>query len=484
MAEKSASAQATSLPESSHDDSLYSVQIDPTIEKRILRRLDFRVVPVLWALFLVSFVDRGNIGNAKIQGMEEELHLVGNDYNTAVWVFTLAYVVFGVPANVLFRMVGPKSLSVMMFCWGLTVLGQGLTKSYTGLVICRFLEGICEAGFVPGCASLIGSYYKRDEFLKRYVVFFSAAIVAGAFNGLFARLLAKMDGIGSYAGWRWIFIIESLITIVFSLISFFVIVDFPSETNIFSTEEKRVLLARLYQDAAEPYEDKQKTWWSLLDWKILAATLAYIGAEENASSVVFFQPTILKGLGYTADAAQVISIPIYCVAFVISLSCCFASEFLRQRYLFAMVGTVFNTTGLAIELAQPRSAAVRYAGMFFLTSGSYIIMPITVVWLAINVGKGFKRTVALGMVIAVGNCGAFISSNVFITKETPKFPTGFGVGMGMTWLSGIFLTVLYIGMFIGNRQKEARRRQLPLSLNEREYGGLPSDKHPDFRYSL
>ena len=158
--------------------------VDLALEKKILRKLDFRIVPVLWLLFLVSFVDRGNIANAKIQGMDKELHLVGNDYSNAYWVFTLGYVVFGVPANLMFKKVGPKSLSAMMFCWGLTVLGQGLTKSYAGLVVCRLLEGVCEAGFVPGCASLIGSYYKKDEFLRRYTVFFSAATIAGAFNGV------------------------------------------------------------------------------------------------------------------------------------------------------------------------------------------------------------------------------------------------------------------------------------------------------------
>jgi MFS family permease len=76
------------------------------------------------------------------------------------------------------------------------VLGQGLTKTWGGLVACRFLCGLTEAAFVPGCAYLIGSYYKRNEFLKRYVVFFSAAIFSGAFNGLFSTLLAKADGAG------------------------------------------------------------------------------------------------------------------------------------------------------------------------------------------------------------------------------------------------------------------------------------------------
>jgi MFS family permease len=114
---------------------------DPIIEKRILRKLDFRLVPMLWILFLVSFVDRGNIGNAKIQGMTESLHLTGDKYNIAVMVFTLAYITFGVPANMLVKKLGPRTLPAMMFIWGLFAMVQGFTKTWGGLVACRFLMG-------------------------------------------------------------------------------------------------------------------------------------------------------------------------------------------------------------------------------------------------------------------------------------------------------------------------------------------------------
>ena len=281
--------------------------INPATEKKILKKLDFRVVPMLWLLFLISFIDRGNIANAKIQGMDEELHLVGNDYNNTYWVFTLSYVVFGVPANLLFKKVGPKSLSVMMFCWGLTVLGQGFSRNYADLVVCRFLEGICEAGFVPGCASLIGSYYQKDEFLRRYCVFFSAATIAGAFNGVSYRVVLELEcvlivdssllaylqrwtempdilaGDGIYTCIREvtgapklkndrIFIIESLITIVIAFASYFVMIEFPEKTKIFTTEEKTVLIARLHNDDGEPIDDRKKEILkSLRDWKIWVA---------------------------------------------------------------------------------------------------------------------------------------------------------------------------------------------------------------------
>lgn len=104
--------------ESPKPESSEKSPIDSALEKKLLRKLDFRVIPILWFLFLVSFFDRSNIGNAKIAGMTKALHMKGNDYNVAVTVFTVAYVVFGVPANLLVKKFGPKILAIFMFCWG------------------------------------------------------------------------------------------------------------------------------------------------------------------------------------------------------------------------------------------------------------------------------------------------------------------------------------------------------------------------------
>ncbi|KAK5121976.1 hypothetical protein LTR85_004548 [Meristemomyces frigidus] len=462
MSEKDvAEVKAASSPTSSTNADEAAHTIDPRVERRILRKLDLRVVPMLWFLFLVSFVDRGNIGNAKIQGMTKSLHITkGNKYNMAVMVFTVAYVVCGVPANIVFRKLGPKSLSAMMFIWGLFAMGQGFTKTWAGLVACRFMMGIFEAGFVPGCAYLIGSYYRKDEFLRRYTVFFSAAIIAGAFNGLFATLLAMADGAGGLKGWQWIFVCEGLITCCVALVSVFLIVNWPEKTKLLTPEEKAVLLERLRQDGGEVVHDRirKHVVEALLDWKVWLGVLTYIGAEENASAVVAFQPTVLKGLGWTSTSAQVHSIPIYCVAFVASLSCAFLSEHLRQRYFFALFGATLTLVGLAIEIAQPHSDHVKYAGMFFITAGAYVTMPIMVVWTAINVGKGYKRTVAFGLVIA----------------------TGFSVGMGMNCLSIACMTALYIGLRLENKKRDSKPVETTIEPNEE----LSGENHPAWRYQL
>lgn len=213
------------------------------------------------------------------------------------------------------------------------------------------------------------------------------------------------------------------------------------------------------------------------------SVLTYLGAEENAASVVAFQPSILKGLGYTATQAQIHSIPIYAVSFVFSLTCAWLSERLGQRYLFGMLGSCICMVGLAIQLAQPRDPNVRYMGMFFVTAGPYLTMPITVVWNAINVGKGYKRTVAFACVIAIGNCGAFVASNVFITEQAPTYHTGFSTNMGFASLSLVSQTLYYLGLRWENGRKERERAALPEVLDEKAYEDT-GDRHPDFRYQL
>ncbi|KAE8356760.1 major facilitator superfamily domain-containing protein [Aspergillus coremiiformis] len=456
--------------------------VDPVLEKKLLRKLDWRIIPGLWLLFLVSFMDRSNIGNAKIAGMVPELHLVGNDYNIAVTMFTVAYVIFGMPANLLVKKYGPRMLVIYMFTWGLFVMGQGLTKTATGLIACRFFMGMCEAGFVPGCAYLIGSYYKRDEFLRRYAIFFSANMAAGAINGLFSSLLTGLK-LSGYAGWRWLFLIESIITMGLSIVCYWIVVPFPEDATFLTPEEKALLLARLEADGGGVRTDPisfKRVLKMASDWKIWICVLAYMGAEESASSLVAFQPTILNDLGWTSRSAQAHSIPIYAVAFVLTLASAWMSDHLRHRYAFTLFGSILIVIGWSIELAQVPAAGVRYMGMFFVASGAFIVMSITVVWLCINLGKGVKRSVGMGLLLAFGNCGAFVSGNVFITKQSPKYPVGFGVGLGFGVMAGIACTVYYFALRMENRRRESQ----PENLKDAEETQDLGDAHPDFRFQL
>ncbi|KAH8702073.1 major facilitator superfamily domain-containing protein [Talaromyces proteolyticus] len=466
-----------------------STPIDRALEKKLVRKLDFRVIPILWFLFLVSFFDRSNIGNAKIAGMTQALKLKGNDYNIAVTIFTVSYVVFGVPANLLVKKIGPKILAVYMFCWGLFVLGQGLTKTTSGLIACRFFMGMFEAGFVPGCAYLIGCYYKRNEFLRRYAVFFSANMAAGAFNGLFSTLLQKLDGKGGLEAWQWIFVMEAIITLVVSIFGFFIIVPFPENASFLTADEKALLMARIEEDGGSVRDDDitlQRVLPMLADWKIWLCVLGYMAAEETASSLVAFQPTILKDLGWTASSAQWHTIPVYATAFVFTLSSAWLSDYLNHRYLFTVFGSLLIIIGWAIQLAHTSPPGVLYTAMFFVSVGAFINMSTLVVWLCTNLGKGVKRTVGMGILTGFGNCGAFVSGNVFITNQSPKYPVGFGVGLAFGVMGLVANSLYFAFLFYENRRRNRAEKTVARTYTTEENKQMQNlgDGHPDFRYQL
>ena len=210
---------------------------------------------------------------------------------------------------------------------------------------------------------------------------------------------------------------------------------------------------------------------------------AYFGADHSASAVVSFQPTILRELGYTAAQAQIHTIPVFMVAFVLAITVAWFSDRVAHRYAFAMLGVSLAMIGWAIELAQANPVGARYFGMFVITSGVYIMMPILVVWNINNLGTGYKRVIGTAFQIGGGNCAALVSQNVFISKESPKYPTGFGVGLALNIIAGVCCTVLFFGLRAENKRRDQGKRDDRLALPLDELSNL-GDDHPTFRYTL
>lgn len=205
--------------------------------------------------------------------MEKELNLVAQRFNICVWVFNLGYLVAGIPLQIAFKKYGPRTLCLMMFCWGITVIGCGLCRRWEQLVICRLLEGMAESAFISGAAYLIGSYYTKSEYLTRFVLFLTAGIIAGAINGFISSLLAKMDGVVGYSAWRWIFIIEGCITIFVSLCTLPFVPPFPEHCKFLSEDEKTLMLARVKADGGHNANEQitfKEALHYLKDWKIWA----------------------------------------------------------------------------------------------------------------------------------------------------------------------------------------------------------------------
>lgn len=255
-------------------------------------------------------------------------------------------------------------------------------------------------------------YYKRYELQWRLSLIFSASILAGAFGGLLGYALAHMAGIGGYNGWRWIFIIEGLITVVAAALGKFAVVDWPETAKFLNEDERALLIARLAADQGEARMDRldrRAAKRAFGDWKIYCALLMYIGIVTPGYAANFFIPTIITELGYKAEAAQVRSIPIFIVATVCSLVTAVLTDRLKHRYGFCMGGILVASVGFIILLAQDGlSVGVKYFALFLIVSGGYICQPVTLVWISNCMGGHYKRSISVAMQIGFGNMYALL----------------------------------------------------------------------------
>lgn len=223
--------------------------IDPALNSRITARFDRHIVPWLFGLWLLAFIDRSNIGNARIDGLSEDLKLDGDKFNIALTVFYIPYILIDVPSNWVVKHFGAgRYLPGLLISWGIVGMCTGFTKSYGGLLACRFFLGLCEGGLLGGMILYLSMFYRRHEMLFRIGLFYCAAPLSGAFGGLLATGLAEIH-YGGYNRWPWIFIVEGVITILYGIVTIFFLPATPDDSHFLSAIEKEAAVHRMNLDA-------------------------------------------------------------------------------------------------------------------------------------------------------------------------------------------------------------------------------------------
>ncbi|KAI5986147.1 major facilitator superfamily domain-containing protein [Pisolithus albus] len=315
------------MPTSEKSVQCDKVQYAPTFQdsdsredRGITRKVDFGLLPILTLLYLLSFLDRSNIGNAKLFTFNQDLDISASAYNTALAIYFVGYVIFEVPSNVdhyprLKRFDPQLWLPSLTLTWGIVSICQGLVKHQAGPFGIRFLLGATEAGLFPGVVYVFSVYYQRQA-------------LAGAFGGIFAYAIGLMNGVGGRKGWQWIFILEGILTVVISLIAYFLgptwshkakfvrvhkhvnMTHLPTPDHIAHRGRACVhLLDRLRVDS-----DAGTSQWSSVkqafgDHLVWAYAFLFHGFSFVLYSLSFFLPTIIADLGFATWQAQLMTVP-------------------------------------------------------------------------------------------------------------------------------------------------------------------------------
>ncbi|KAL4860981.1 hypothetical protein BDV12DRAFT_82864 [Aspergillus spectabilis] len=459
----------------------------------ILRKVDIRVIPILAILYLLSFLDRGSIGNANIQGLSETLGLVGQQYNWCLTIFFFPYSFFEPVCNLLLVRLKPSVwLPSIVMAWGIVMTLTGIVQNYSGLLAARFFLGLTEAGLFPGLAFYVSLWYPRANAQFRLALIFASASMAGAFSGLLAYLIVKMDGVGNLEGWRWIFILEGLLTAVVAMASFWLVWDNPKSATFLTADEKNTLLTSLHYTAAgrtantqpsrEQPSHRKQVKAALLDWQTYFHCLGYWGVATAVYALSLFLPTIIVGLGYSSAIAQLLTIPIYAAATITCIAVGYYADKTAQRSLFTIACYITILIGYIIAVAPPRFIpGLVYAGCFIAACGMYPAIPGLLALSSNNWAPDAKRAVGIAIQIGFGTMGGAAASNFYRSTDSPRYRLGHSLVLTFTGL-GLFAIVVY---YIICKRLNAKRdaAEGPENVDSGDWADM-GDKAPNFRYRV
>ncbi|KAL8721888.1 MAG: hypothetical protein Q9225_001524 [Loekoesia sp. 1 TL-2023] len=345
-------------PESASQDAIAPPEIDHLAETKLVRKLDLYIVPIIMMLYLFAFLDRVNIGNARLYGMEEDLGMQGNQYQTAVSILFVTYLLSEIPSNLVLKKFTPSRwISFITVSWGIIATLTGIAQSYAGLIICRLLLGLVEGGLFPGATVYLTLFYTKRELALRVGYLFVSAAIAGALGGLLGYAIGLMDGISGQRGWRWILIIEGLPSFVLGIVTWFLLADSP-ETAFYLTNEEKELMRIRHESQVGQTKSAQKfhkkdVYLALKDWKVYAFCAGQFGTDTILYGYSTFLPTIIKGLGKWSTAqTQALTIPCYCLGALSYVVVARISDAQQRRGLYSVIFGVITIVGYGVLISN------------------------------------------------------------------------------------------------------------------------------------
>jgi MFS family permease len=363
-------------------------------------------------------VNRVNIGNARLYGLEEDLSLNATQWQVAISILFVTYILSEVPSNLVLKKLRPSRwIAFITLSWGIIATLTGIVQSYAGLIVCRLMLGAVEGGLFPGMAVYLTFFYTKRELALRIGYLFVSAALAGACGGLLAFAIGHMDGVAGQRGWRWILIIEGLPTTVLGIATWWLLPDNPATAYFFNDKEKELAAARLTRQTGYTAKAAEFHWIDVKkcvkDWKVWAFCFAQFGADTMLYGFSTFLPTIIRGIQPKASTAliQVYTIPCYALGAITYLIVARISDHQQRRGLYAALFGAVSIVGYAL-LISDTSSGVHYAGCFLVAMGLYVNVGLPLAWLPTNSPRYGKRTMATGLQLTIGNCSGIMASFV------------------------------------------------------------------------
>jgi MFS family permease len=458
-----------------------TIYIDPAAEKAALRKFDIYLLPPAFVLILLNYIDRSNLGNARVFGFEESLGLVDNQFGNLVTLFFVPYIVTEVFWVSALKRLGPNYvISAAAIGWSAVTLGTGFVQNYGQALACRMLLGFFEAGVPPAFTFLFSMIYSRESTAKRVALINFSNAVSGAFGGLLAYGIQTMGTRLGLEAWRWLFICEGSVSLALCCVCIWFFPNKPETAWFLTEEEKAVMRMRKERDATYKGVDKFEWKWvrmALTDPFVYVASLAFFTSSVAIFGYGMFLPTLIRGFGYDSYQANYLTIPVYALGACSLLLQTYWSDRLRRRAIFLLMSAAPVITAYLICVGTSSKAA-GYAAMFILVLGIYAFSCLMMTWVATTLCPDYKRAIGLPIFASIGNCSGMVSGQLYPPSQAPRYIMGNSLSAGLEFVAAIFVVATW---FLLRRRNQKKEKMIAEGATT---NGFTDDRALDFKYIL
>ncbi|KAF5377027.1 hypothetical protein D9757_007751 [Collybiopsis confluens] len=511
-----AKSAATSMYEDDYSSKFDNM--DPVewqrLERQAVRRMDLYILPIMSMFYFLSFLDRSNIGNARVAGLEKSLNMTDYQYEICITVLYVDSLKFAT-AEDWPKISDARSIDNVGSHGRTPRLVLGVVTSFAGLVTVRAFIGAVEGPMFPGIVLYLSTFYTRKELATRVAVFFSTASLSGAFSGLLAAAIVKMNGIGGRPGWAYIFILEGSFSILMGLLGFLLVPSTVHELRFMTPEMKELLIRRLARDNPSATTDQDKFSFrevarSLKSPHVLIIFAMFYFSGTLLFGQALFLPSIVNQLGFSPNRTQLLSVGPFATGFLVTLVVSTWSDRMKSRAVPTMMISLLALAGFSLYLGTlfplsevpptyPLSIGstakfTRYGSLFLTVPGIYAAVPAISAWMSNNSEPHYRRATSIALGFIATNAGGITSTWLFPSKEAPNFrrATIINITFSLLIILGAGLNAFYLDYM--NKQKIKNRDQIlaPYNLESDDVKRTNAtrawvelgDRHPDFKYTL
>ncbi|KAJ3298672.1 hypothetical protein HDU79_008165 [Rhizoclosmatium sp. JEL0117] len=437
---------------------------DPTLEyteeeeARVRRLIDIRFMPwILFSTFILN-MDRTNISNAVSGGLPKHLGFGYSTYNNGTSLYSVLFAIAAFFGSILAKRYGPhRVIPAMVLSWGLVTLGHAFVRNEAEYYVIRALIAITEGGVIPATLVYLGSWYRKNELATRLSWFWGVQSLASAVSGLMASGLLQMEGIAGLNGWRWLFIVDGVITIVSAFLFWGALPSSPFHTkegflnfggwlnerqsHIGVTRVVRDDLLKLQYNIKVGWKDVWETLTDCKVWGHLIITL--IGLSYNTSYGKYL-PIIINSFGFNVYVSNALTAPNAIFGCITMIALARHSDKTGIRGWYGVFANCWVLIGFALlEFLPDNSPMGVLYFVTFLISGAPSVHPLNIAWMTENTAPIGKRTVASGLIIGFANIYGVYAAQFYQASDAPRFHVGNFIILG-------FLLVT-IGLWINQR---------------------------------